>query len=334
MNRREFVSGVATALALPWLAVAQNSGRLPTLGILSFTPEPTPEQFAASPATRRLQELGWVEGKTFAIERAYSAGRNERLPELAADLVRKRVDLIWAFSPLAAVAAARATKTIPIVFVRVAAPLELGLAQSLARPGGNVTGVASTASIEVYAKPFEFLREIKPEAKRVSAIIAGGTVLTTVAGGVYEPPSNADLVARHTGIDVSRYPIAKSEDLDAAFASIVGTRSQAIYASSSPLIFQHRQRIADFALQHRLPSVFIEKEFVEAGGLLSYGSDVIATIIQSLGQVDRILRGAKPADIPIEQPTRFDLVVNLKTARAIGVAIPQTVLLRAERVIE
>ncbi len=238
-------------------------------------------------------------------------------------------------SPPAAVAAARATKSIPIVFVRVVAPLELGLGASIARPGGNVTGVASTASFGVYLKRLEFLREIVPGAKRLAAIDPGTVIYTTVDGGVWKLDKERPVSeARKVGFDLSSHFVDKAEDLDAAFAAIPAFGAQALLVSSSPLIFRERRRIIDFANRGRLPSAFIESFFVDDGGLLSYGSDPLATVLQSLGQVDKILRGAKPAEMPIELPLRFDLVVNQKTARMLGLTIPPSILLRADRVIE
>jgi putative ABC transport system substrate-binding protein len=334
-RRRQFLIATAAVLAAPHTVRAQLKKRPPVLGVLSFGSQPTPEQAAASPITKRLQELGWIEGKTLTIEGAYAAGRTERLPGLAAELVGKKVDVIWAISPPAAVAAARATKTIPIVFVRVVAPLELGLGASFARPGGNVTGVASTAGFGVYLKRLEFLRELLPGAKRLAAIDPGAAIYTTVDGGVLKPDRETPVLeARKVGFDLSRHFVDKAEELDAVFAAIAAAGAQALMVSSSPLITLERKRIIDFANQSRLPSAFIESFFVEAGGLLSYGSDPMATALQSLLLVDKVLRGAKPADLPIEMPTRFDLVVNQKTAKLLGLTIPQSILLRADRVIE
>lgn len=328
MKRLQFITGLAGAFALPALLQAQRPARLPKLGFLSELPEPTPEQIAAGPVVRMLADLGWVEGKSITIERRTSAGRRERLPGLAAELVSTGVDVIWTIGPRATNAAVQATKNIPIVFVRSIAALEFGCAQSLARPGGNCTGVTSSASLEVYAKPFEFLRDILPSAKRVTAVGETRSLTYTLSQPL------VDMVARNTGIEVIRYPVAKAEDIDVAFSAVVDNRSDAVYLHSTELTFANRQRIADLSLRHRLPSLHDESIYVEAGGLLSYGSDIWATIKQSLRQVDRILRGAKPADMPIEQPTRFDLVLNMKTARELGLKIAPAVLLRADRVIE
>ncbi|HUF29716.1 MAG TPA: ABC transporter substrate-binding protein [Gemmatimonadaceae bacterium] len=335
VGRRRFLIAVGAALATQRVARAQAKKLLPVLGVLSFGSAPTSEQIAASPITKRLQELGWIEGKTLIIERAHAAGRTERLPELAAELVRKKVDGIWAISPPAAVAAARATKSIPIVFVRVAVPLDLGLGASFARPGGNVTGVASTAGFEVYLKRLEFLRKILPGAQRIAGIDPGTSIYTTVDGGVWKPNREVPVSeARKIGFELSGHFVDTAEDLDAAFSAISASGAQALIVSSSPLIVREAKRIIDFANHGRLPSAFIESGFVDAGALLSYGSDPLATVLQSLTQVDKILRGAKPAEMPIELPTRFDLVVNQKTARVLELTIPRSILLRADRVIE
>jgi putative ABC transport system substrate-binding protein len=333
VGRRRFLTAAGVMLVTPGMAPAQGQRRVPVLGILSVLPPPTPEQSRAF--TSRLQALGWIDGQTLIIESAYTAGSIERLPELAAELVRKKVDVIWAISPPAAVAAARATKTIPIVFVRVVAPLELGLGASFARPGGNVTGVASTAGSGVSLKRLEFLREIVPDAKRLATIDPGTVIYTTVDGGVWKPDAEWQVsAARKVGFDLSSHFVDKAEDLEAAFAAIRASGAQALLVSSSPLIVRERRRIIDFANRSRLPSAFIESSFVDEGGLLSYGSDPLATVLHSLSQVDKILRGARPADMPIELPVRFDLVVNKKTAGVLGLTIPQSILLRADRLIE
>ncbi|MCW5744822.1 MAG: ABC transporter substrate-binding protein [Alphaproteobacteria bacterium] len=314
---------------------AQGQRRLPVVGVLNFSSRLPSEHPFPIAITKRLQELGWIEGKTLTFEDVYAAGATERLPELAADLVRKKVDVIWAISPPAAVAAARVTKSIPVVFVRVAAPLQLGLGESFARPGGNVTGVASNAGLEVYLKRLEFLREILPDANRLAGIAPGTAIFATVRGGVWQPDKDEGIPeARKLGFELDKHFVDKAEDLDRAFAAIAASGAQALLVSASPLIFGERRRIVDFANQRRLPSAFIESDFVEAGGLLSYGSDVLDTMLQSLSHIDKILRGAKPAELPIEMPSRFDLVINQKTARMLGLTIPQSVLLRAIRVIE
>lgn len=333
-RRRFMAAGGGLLLASP-AALAQAQGRLPVLGVLSPLPPPAPTDSIGIAIAKRLEELGWIEGKTLAVERASAAGSSERLSELAAELVRKKVDAIWAFTPAAAVAAARATKSIPVVFTRVAFPLELGLGASFARPGGNVTGVASTAVVEVYLKRLEFLREIVPGIERVASLIPGTVGFTTVSG----EPMKLDLegVTRAVGklgIDLVGHVVDRVEDFDSVLGAIAASGAQAIVASSSPLILRETRRIVEFANQIRLPTGFIESSFVEAGGLLSYGSDPLATILQSVTLVDKVLRGAKPADLPIELPTRYDLVINQRTARTLRLAIPRAILQRADRVIE
>jgi putative ABC transport system substrate-binding protein len=335
VRRRRFLLG-ASALAAAPLARAQAPGETRTLGILSFGHPRAPAEIAAGPFGERLKSLGWEPGRNLRLEPAYAAGRLERLPELAAQLVSKNVDAIWAISPPAAVAAARATRAIPIVFVRVVWPVELGLAESFARPGGNVTGVASIADPRILAKPVEYLREAVPGLKGVTVIAPGSQIYRTVSGGTFTPTLGAELLAIMDGLGLAirRHLVASVADIDAALAEAVASRAGGLFVTSSPMIVAQARRIVDSALQHRLPSAFIEGNFVEAGGLLSYGSSIWATIFQSLDYVDRILRGAKPAELPIQLPTQMELVINLKTAAALGLAVPPSLLLRADRVIE
>jgi len=328
----------AAALAAAPLARAQPPPRTATLGLLSPSPPRTPEYWAKSPAIAKLRSLGWVHSENLRIEGAYASGDTDRLPELAEGLVRKNVDAIWAISPPAAVAAARATRTIPVVFVRVVWPLELGLGESLTRPGGNVTGVASIADPEVLVKPVLFLHEIVPGAKRWLVINPHSVIYKTVAGGEFSPKFDTVLQARIDallgGREGREHLVANVADIDAALAEALAWPADALYASASPLISAQTQRIAGFALRHRIPSVSIETTFVEAGGLLSYGSNVWGTILESLEYVDAVLRGATPAELPIKLPTRMELAINLRTAKALGLTVPRAILVRAERVIE
>jgi putative tryptophan/tyrosine transport system substrate-binding protein len=334
VRRRRFLLGT-TALAAARLTPARVPDKKRTLGILSFGIPRTSTEIASTPFGEKLAALGWVHGRNLRFEPAYAAGRLERLPELAAGLVRKSVDAIWVVSPPAAVAAARATRTIPIVFVRVVWPVELGLAESFARPGGNVTGVASIADPEILAKPSEYLREVVPGLKRLTTIAPGAAIYQTVSGGKFTPTLDLRLLAimDSLGIAIRRHLVATARDIDAALADALETRADGLFVSSSPLIFAQAKRIADFALQHRLPSAFIETHFVEAGGLLSYGSSVWGTIFQSLDYVDAILRGAQPAELPIQLPTQMELAINLLTARGLGLAVPESLLLRADRIV-
>jgi putative ABC transport system substrate-binding protein len=220
--------------------------------------------------------------------------------------------------------------------LRVVWPLELGLGNSFARPGGNVTGVASIADPAILTKPGEYLREMVPGLKRLAAITPHTVIYKTVSGGEFSPRPvvGLDRILEDRGIEFRGHSVANAGDIDAAFEDALKTRAQGLFVTSSPLIVAHMKRIVDFVLHHRLPSAFIESMFVEAGGLLSYGSNVWGTIFQSLDYVDAILRGARPAELPIKLPTQMEFVINLKTAKALGLPAPQSLLLRADRVIE
>ena len=318
-------------LAAP-CARAQKSLKRPVLG--SLTPHPAPKQQSDGPILAHLRKLGWVNGENIEIFRPDAEGREDRLPALAEEMVRRRVDVIWAVGPEAAIAAARATQTIPIVFWGVASPVEQGLVDSYARPGRNVTGVAFFTGPELSAKLLEILSQVAPGAKRVAAITTPSSTEPVAGERRSRAGSPVESAAQLLGLEFRTHPVRSSDDLDPAFAAILESRAQALLTFGTTLTFRERQRIAGFASRHRLPSVFNQREFVEAGGLVSYGPDTWETVLQSMGYVDRVLRGSRPADLPVERPSKYELVVNLKTARAIDLKIPQSVLLRADRVIE
>jgi putative ABC transport system substrate-binding protein len=282
-----------------------------------------------------LKALGWVEKQNLVIEGAYADYRLERLPALAEDLIRKRVDVIWAGSGAAAIAAARATAAIPIVFLGAPWPVETGLVQSFARPGRNVTGISSYTGIEVSAKRLEFLREIAPHATRLSWILDPLSEVT-VAGGRFDVRPLLDPAAKSLGYDVRYHYLGKAEDTDAVLAEILDWRAQAMMVAGSPAIFNARERIAAFALRHRLPSATVMAALVDAGGLLSYFSatGLSENITRSAEYVDRIFRGTRAADLPVQQPSTYELVLNLKTASALGLKVPRPLLLRADRIVE
>lgn len=334
VRRRLFLMATAALFSAPLPRVlAQTQKRLPVLGILSPFPKPTAEEFQRSPLIVRLRELGWVEEKTLLFERAHGEGREERLPELAAILVAKKVDVIWVIGGEAAVAAARATKIIPIVFWGVVAPVEQGLIDSFARPGRNVTGVAFQASAGVETKRLELLRELAPAAKRLAAIVVP-TGLPTVTGGQAKLQPVSALAAEKLGFEYRSFPVEKQEDYEPAFAAILAWGAQALSVSPSTLGARNRPRIAEFAKRNFLPSAFTLPDYVEAGGLVSYGIDWRPTFAQTADYVNRILRGAKPGELPVDLPSRYVTAVNLKTAKALGLKVPPSVLLRADRVIE
>lgn len=331
VGRRQFVIASGALLAAR-LAGAQQAASKRILGVLGVGPPPTPEQQA--PGRERLRELGWVEGQNFVFESFYAEGRAERLPELATQLIAKRPDVIWMSNPETAVAAAGAIKTIPIVFWGIPYPVEQGFVDSYARPGRNITGVAFQSGPEIYGKQMELLRELAPGIKRL-AWFSYLRPNRTLAGGVYRSSEAViDSAAQNLGIELRRHFIDKREDFDVAFKAIIDSRAQAIVAPINQLTFQYRQLLADFALRNRLPSASTNRLFVEAGCLVSYGPELGAMMVQSLSYVDKILRGAKPAELPVEMPNRYDLAINLKTAKALGITVPQSILMRADLVIE
>jgi putative ABC transport system substrate-binding protein len=260
MKRRDLLFASAALAAAPLAARAQK--RLPVLGILTPFPRSKPEEIARNPLIVRLRELGWVEGKTLLIERAYGEGSEERLPELAATLVARRVDVIWAFGPEGAVAAARATRTIPIVFWGVPAPVEQGLVESFARPGRNVTGISFAAGPGVEAKRLELLREIAPAATRLAAISVPTAMRTVAGGSAILPPVSAPAASK-LGFEFRSFPIEKQEDFEPAFAAILAWGANALSVSASGLFGRNRQRIAEFANRNRLPSAFTLPDYVE-----------------------------------------------------------------------
>jgi putative ABC transport system substrate-binding protein len=337
-GRRNFLAATGALLAAPY-ARAQLSSRPLVLGALYLGRKPTPEELAKRPLIVKLKSLGWAEGQNLVVENAYAEGKDDRLPELAAELVRRRVDVIYAFGPDAAVAAAQATNTIPIVFWGVPYPVEQGLINSFARPGGNVTGATQQPADPTgfFTKQLQLMKEIAPSITRVAAI-RSPTTFRSVAHGQLEvtekQKSTIESAARSLKVDLKRYNVAKGEDFDAVFAAILAFKAQGLSVAGSPLTLTARPRIVDFANSNRLVSSLLDKTWVQAGGLFSYGADPLATVGQAAVCIDKILRGARPADIAVEMPSKFELVINLKTAKAIGITIPQSVLARADELIQ
>lgn len=315
-------------------AQAPKAGSPRRIGILVLGVAPkTP--VAQRSTSIRLRKLGWIEGENLIVERAYADLNAERLAGLAEELLRRGVELILTFGPEASLAAARATRTVPVVFVAVTWPVEQGLIDSFARPGRNLTGTSFYTGVEVSNKRLEFLREIAPAAKRLSWLWPSDFA-ETVAGGSYDMIPTMAAAATGLGFEIRFHPIRRTEDIDGAFGEITAWRAQAVAAAGAHVLAA-RQRIAEFALRHRLPTAYPSHEHVEAGGLLSYApppSELAAMGERSVAYVDRILRGAKPAELPVERPSRYELVINAKTAKALGLTIPQSLLVRADRVIE
>jgi putative ABC transport system substrate-binding protein len=325
----------AFALLAP-LALGQQAAKAkaPVLGLLSPHPEVLRPKDGRGVFTGALWDLGWKDGGNLKIELAIADGREDQLPGLARDLARKRVDLIVAVGPEAAVAAAQSTTSIPIVFWGVGVPVEQGLVDSLARPGRNATGIAWMAALDVAAKKLEFLRQIAPKAKRVAWIETPEASRSLSGGQVASVRADLGRAARSMGFDLSEHVVSRQEDFEKVFAAILESGAQSIAVRATMLTWRERQRIAQFARDNRLPSAFGSEDYADSGGLFSYGVDWRATMPQTAAMVQKILRGAKPAEVPVELPTKYDLVINLRTAKALGITIPPSILLRADRVIE
>jgi len=336
-RRRRFLLASGALLAAPIIARAQAPKRLPVLGMLVSGRTPPPEVLAKSPFLNRLRELGWIEGKTLLIERAYSEGDSDRLPELAASLVAKKVDVIWANRTPGPVAAARATKSIPIVFWLAGYPVELGLVDSFASPGRNVTGVAWVVDPSLGLKRLQLLRELAPGARRIALLISPSTNEPTVAGGVFDVSTRRDKVdtaLRNLGLESRRFELTAVGDLESVLTAIAKWAPDALSVQDFALTNLVAKRIVEFARSHRLVDISEGVGWTQAGGLFSYGVVTLPTVLRTADMVDRILRGAKPAAIPVELPTHYELAVNLGTAKALGLKVPQSILLRADRVIE
>jgi ABC-type uncharacterized transport system substrate-binding protein len=324
MKRRAFISLLGGAAAWPLAARAQPA-KLPTIGFFSAgSAGPLSSWIAA--LVQRLRELGWIEGHTVAIEYRWAEGRNERLAEIAAEFVRLNVDVIVTHSAAPVIAAKQATAVIPIVFAVAADPLGTGLVASLARPGGNVTGLSSQTG-DLAGKRLELLRELIPGLRRL-AIMAN----VDAPGAVLEV-SDVQATTRALGLEVVTSEIRRTEDIAPAFEALKG-RADALFVPPEPLVFANRIRINILAAFARLPTMYGSREYVEAGGLMSYGANFPDLFRRAGDYVDKILRGTKPGNIPIEQPTKFDLIINLTIAKALGLTIPETSLLRADEVIE
>ncbi len=334
LDRRAFVALVGlAAFGVARRADAQGVASIRRLGILSPHPAPAAEQRPRDFVMKTLRELGWIEGQNLVVENAYGEGQEERLSQLAESLATRGVDVIWAVGATAAVAAARATRTIPIVFWGVSAPVELGLVNRLARPGGNVTGTAWSSGAELFAKQLEFIKQSAPGTTRV-AWITNPYAKSTVSGSLWSPsPQMLEEPARRLGIEVRRHALERPEDLDTALAAAQAWRAQAIVTSATPLSWRQRDRLADFARRHRILVTADMRDFVDAGALMSYAPEMRETVRRSLSYVDRILRGGRPADLPVEQPSRLQLAINLKTAEALGLTIPRPLLARADHIV-
>jgi len=332
MRRREFISLLGTgALTWPLAARAQQTSRLPTIGYLGVSSRSAQSQLIDA-FLERLRQLDWNDGRNLKIEYHFADGRPERFAEIAAHFVRLNVDIIFTSTDPTALAAKQATSTIPIVFVSGVDPVGNGLVASLSRPGGNVTGISFDATDlagrrGLTGKRIELLREIVPNLHQL------GIVVNIDNKSTRQTAEDAQEAAKALNIGDSIFPIRRVEDIPAVFDALKG-HVDTLFVPSDPVVFIDRARISTLALAARLPTLMTVREQVEAGGLLSYGPDLADEFRRGAEVIDKILRGAKPNDIPVEQPTRFDLVINLRTAKTLGLTLPPVLLATADEVIQ
>ena len=321
MRRREFIMLVGAAVAWPLAARAQQ-GAMPVIGFLNST-SPGPYAHLVAAFRQGLKDSGYLEGQNIAIEFRWAEGRDDQLPALAADLVSRQVAVLFGAGPAAARAAKAATASIPVVFTSGDDPIKIGLVSSLNRPGANVTGVSLLIS-EVQTKRLELLRDLIPTAKAV--------------GFVFDPeiPPRMEVepAARHLGLKLHAVSVAAEHDIDAAFASFADHRVDGVLVGTSPRLFSWRARVIALAARASLPAIYGDRQWVADGGLMSYGTSIADAYHQAGIYVAKILKGDKPGDLPVVQPTRFDLVINLKTAQALGLTVPLIMQMTANEVIE
>jgi putative ABC transport system substrate-binding protein len=325
IGRRELIAALSGAAAWPLAAYAQQAGKLPTIGFLVSGTVSSHGRWVAA-FVQRLRELGWIEGRTVAVEVRWAEGRNERAAEITADFVRLKVDVVVTTGTPTTLAAKQATAVIPIVFAGAGDPVASNLVASLARPGGNITGL-SNQSNELAGKRLELLREVVPGLRRLAILVNVGNPAAVLEMGEMQAAAGT------LGLAVVTLEIRRAEDIAPAFEALKG-RADGLYVQEDMLTIGNRIAINTWALGAQLPTTHATRVYVEAGGLMSYGPNIPDLFRRAADFVDKILRGAKPADIPVEQPTKFDLVINLTTARALGLAIPPTLLAIADELIE
>ena len=324
MLRRAFIGGVAAAALGPRAAYAQAPAKARRIGLL-MTTTPVAAAHIVVAFADGLRELGHVEGKNVLFEYRWAAGDRERFAEMAADLVRHHMDVLVASSQAAALAAQRATLTIPIVMVNATDPVEAGLVASLGRPGGNVTGLSQQLTREIRAKQLQLLKEMVPKVSRVGVLHSAATTV-----GLREYQAAGQTLE----VRVQVVEVLNRDDLEHAFAAMARERIDALLVPADPFLFTERQRVAELAREHRLAGMYSTREYAEAGGLMSYAARLSEQFRRAAYYVDKILRGASPATLPIESPSHYELVINLTTAKALGLTIPPSLLQRADQVIE
>jgi putative ABC transport system substrate-binding protein len=325
MRRREFISALGGIVALPSVAARAQPAKLPTVGFLGVLTQAAQQRWTAA-FVQRLRELDWIEGRNVSIEYRWAEGRGDRISEIAAEFVRLKVDVILTAGTAGALAAKQATSIIPVVVATVGDPVGIGVVGSLSRPGGNITGL-SVQSAEIAGKRVALLRDIVPDFRRLA-------ILANISSpiGVMET-SETKLAARSVGVDTVALEIRRAEEIVPAIEGIKG-RADALYVVTEPLANTNRFRINSLALDARLPTIHGEKGYVEAGGLMSYGPSFTDMYRRAAEYVDKILRGAKPADLPVAQPTKFELVINTKIAKALGLTVTDKLISLADEVIE
>ena len=328
-TRRAFLSTLTGGLlAAPFTVDGQPAGKVYRIGYLSAGSATSSNPRLIEAFRLGLRELRWIEGQNLFIEYRWAEGRYDRQPDLAAELVRLKVDLIVAAPAPPALAAKSATGTIPVVFMGAADPVGIGLVASLARPGGNVTGLSYSVGSSIFAKDLELLKEAVPKLRRVAVLSNPASPSQPLA------ISEIKSAARSLGLQLELVEARGPGEFDGAFAAIARKRAEALFVVQDPAFSSHRARLVDLAVKDRLPTILTQREDAEAGGLMSYGPRLSDLWRRAATYVDKILKGAKPADLPVEQPTKFELVINLKTAKALGLSIPPSLLQRADEVIQ
>ena len=327
MNRRDTLAALLALGAVPLVALAQEGARSFRVGFIVAAARPQSlESSAYGGFTKGMRELGYVEGKHFVMEWRFAEGNYERFPDLAAELVRLKVDVIVLSAGLAAPAAKRATATIPIVIGTATDPVRSGFVASLSRPGGNITGLSSTS--EVYVKCLDLLKNIVPGATRVAVLVNPGNPGHIALLEMLHP------AARTVGVTILPVNARSQEEIERGFAQMKRERAQGLIVPSDSFFFKQRSPIAELAARNRLPSIYSSREYVEAGGLMSYGQPLSEFYRHAAAYVDKIFKGANPGDLPVEQPTRFEMAINGRIAKELSIKIPSELLLRADEVIE